>query len=74
MRACQANQRTIEGAVSTYAASSEGVPADVAGLVDENNRLIGTDAFIMDAPLCEGEYYTLDANGTVTCPNGHPHY
>ena len=59
-KSCYANQRTIEGACQTYAASNNGaMPADVAALVP---------TYIKNAPACPtfNAGYTINTSGTVT--------
>ena len=59
-KSCFANQRTIEGAAQTYAASNNGaLPAAVGDLVP---------TYIKSAPACPtfGAAYTINASGTVS--------
>lgn len=89
LKSCQANQRTIEGAISTYNASSETSYAATAQIVDSSNVLIASSyKVIQAAPKCPdsatGEFYhTLsglvngDSNtaaGTGTWNTGHQHF
>jgi type IV pilus assembly protein PilA len=65
LKSCQANQRTIEGAFQTYAASNNGT-YPTAGVVNSGNELV-TGSYIKTAPKCPGsqlEYFT--AAQTVT--------
>ncbi len=72
-RTCQANQRTIEGAVQQYVAAYQGnAVADADGIVNGANILVAGDAnndpYIKDAPTCStegGSFYFLD-DGNVT--------
>ena len=64
---CQANQRTIESAISMYQADKGAgkLPADVAELV--------TDGYLKEAPKCPSykedtdAAYNIDKQGNVTC-------
>jgi hypothetical protein len=50
LKSCQANQRTIEGAVQTYAASNNGVSdIQVAALVTPN---AAGESYIKTTPIC----------------------
>ena len=66
LKACQASQRTIDGAVQTYNANG---PAAVyaASLVDSSNVLVGPE--LKAAPKCPtaaaAAYYDTDANGVI---------
>ena len=75
-RACQANQRTIEGAARTYLADDVGnALADIDG-TDWQTGLVPD--FIATAPECPfdgSSDYSMSATGTVTCPSStHDHY
>lgn len=76
-RACQANQRTIEGAVQQYLASDEyNSIDDISGALDYSNYLIGD--YIKDVPYCPSDdsstYYIYD-DGTTDCAAGiHDHF
>jgi prepilin-type N-terminal cleavage/methylation domain-containing protein len=83
LKSCQANQRTIEGAFQTYAASNNG-GYPTAGLVDSANELI-TGGYIKTAPVCPGsskKYFTAaqtvtgdtDAAGWYAGPPAHVHF
>lgn len=50
-RTCQANLRTIDGAIQTYNASYDGVPAAMVDTVDSNHPLI-VGGFLKRAPEC----------------------
>jgi len=68
-KSCFANQRTIEGACQTYAASNDGTlpSADFAQLIPE---------YIKVRPVCQATgagAYSIDTSGTVTnCTGGSP--
>jgi prepilin-type N-terminal cleavage/methylation domain-containing protein len=72
-RSCFANQRTIEGAVQQWVASSGENDATAVTMGD----LVPN--FLVEAPICPANDagYTLTA-GTTTCPGGpnvdHGHY
>jgi hypothetical protein len=73
-RACQANLRTIDGAVQAWRAEhiSQNYPANgsiISGMV--------TDGYLKSAPTCPGDGGTyLEGNGggqstpNIACPNG----
>lgn len=68
-KSCFANQRTLEGAAQTYAASNDGTIPSVANLVP---------TYIKVLPACPGggQAYSLNASGTVadcagTANHGH---
>jgi len=66
-KSCQANQRTISGAVTTYGASV-GTPYSGAGSLDSSlTALVGASKYIKTAPKCptSKSYYHLTADGTV---------
>ena len=71
-RACQANQRTLEGAARTWLADDVGnslTGLTVATLV--------ADDMIAAAPECpeDGDNYSFTAtSGVVVCPNTHAYY
>lgn len=79
-RACQANLRTIEGAVQHYLAGTPAnAPADCDG-VAWVGVLVGPNRYIVFEPTCPtvGAHYTYDAaTGTAACTNpaadGGPH-
>lgn len=79
-RTCQANLRTIDGAVQTYYASYDRLPAGFASAsgvtVDASHPLVA-GAFLKDAPECpkyvsenagSTGYYNL--TGNITNPQG----
>ena len=82
-RTCQANQRTIAGAVQQFVAAGQGnTVAETDGVVDASNILVaggnnaaGTfvnDPYVKTAPSCSstgGSTYFLDT-GTVTGDTG----
>lgn len=76
-RSCQANQRTIEGAVQQYLAADEyNSIDDISGALDYSNYLIGD--YIKDVPYCPSDssstYYIYD-DGTTDCAAGiHDHF
>jgi type IV pilus assembly protein PilA len=75
-KTCFANQRTIEGAVQSFQASTGAMPS--VGTVNASHALI-TGGYIKNAPTCPlgGQNYAIDASGTVTTASltcGHPHY
>jgi prepilin-type N-terminal cleavage/methylation domain-containing protein len=75
-KTCFANQRTIEGAVQTYQAETENLPAP--GTVNSGYVLVA-GGFLKKAPQCPLglQNYALDASGTVTTASltcGHAHY
>ena len=75
-KTCFANQRTIEGAVQSFQASTGAVPA--VGTVNASHALI-TGSYIKRAPTCPLglQNYAIDASGTVTAASltcGHAHY
>ncbi len=76
-RACQANQRTIEGAVQQYLASDEyNSIDDISGGLDYSNYLIGD--YIKDVLYCpsdDSSTYYIYEDGTTDCPTGvHEHF
>jgi type IV pilus assembly protein PilA len=78
-RTCQANQRTIEGAVQQWAAADPSNDPTAAGALGCTGLnwvgilVTGTDPYIKDEPLCpeaDGKYF-LDTDGaTVTGDTG----
>lgn len=69
LKTCQANQRTIEGAVQQYLASNP-TATWTAHTIAADGVLVPT--YIKTAPVCPsiaGGYY-VDASGTVTGDNG----
>lgn len=74
LRTCQSNQRTIEGAVQQYLASSANATWS-AGVINDTNILTsGTSPYIKTAPKCPSAgatnfYYGVNAAGTVTADN-----
>ena len=65
LKSCMANQRTIEGAFQTYAASNNGTYPTAGDLVASNELITGS--YIKKAPICPGSlkgYFT--AGQTVT--------
>ena len=77
-RACQANQRTLEGAARTWLADAVG--NDLATLNGTNGSAVLVPGFIAVAPECPANgsnAYSFNTTGVVTCPSGvavHPHY
>jgi prepilin-type N-terminal cleavage/methylation domain-containing protein len=75
-RTCFANQRTLEGAATSYAASTGGnVPA---GTINASHVLV-SGGYIKTAPICPlgAQNYGIDASGTITAASltcGHAHY
>lgn len=65
-RTCQANLRTLDGAIQTYKASEDVWPNAVASLVDD---------YIKAAPRCpttnSAYTFTVADPPTISCPNGH---
>lgn len=75
-RSCQANQRTIEGAVQQWLAADPGNQLGAA--MDSAADLVAAD-LLVDAPTCPFDpaagTYDIDATGLTTCPTGeHAHY
>lgn len=72
-RTCQANQRTITGAVQQFvSADSTNTVAATDGVVGTSNPLVGATSYIKTAPTCSstgGGLYFL-ASGTVTGDKG----
>lgn len=76
-RTCQSNLRTIDGAVQTYYASYDALPAGFAGtgvIVNDSHPLVA-DGFLKRAPECPKaksagaqSYYLLEGN--ITDPQG----
>jgi len=71
-KSCFANQRTIEGSVQQYLASTDGsVVGDLDGNVVAGHPLVGSAAYIKEVPKCAtataAEPYVLAA-GTTDCP------
>ncbi|MDO9556768.1 MAG: type II secretion system protein [Coriobacteriia bacterium] len=67
LRTCQANQRTIEGAIQQYlAAEPTNVWVAADATVNTGNKLI-VNNYIKTAPTCPGndQVYTADTSGTV---------
>lgn len=69
-RTCQANLRTIDGAITTYNAAEETYPTTMAQLVDGK--------YLKTAPKCPtaDAYYTIDITTDpphADCPNSPPH-
>lgn len=74
-KACEANIRTIQGAVQIIRMENAGV--NLAGKLDEQHVLMDSNLF-SELPTCPsgGELYyniQVDNDGTITiaCPNGH---
>ncbi|HHY95977.1 MAG TPA: prepilin-type N-terminal cleavage/methylation domain-containing protein [Firmicutes bacterium] len=64
-KACQANLRTLEGAIAQYRAVNGAYPVNLAALVPD---------FIKAVPKCpenQDSYGYDNTNGKVTCPNNH---
>ena len=64
-KSCQANLRTIDGAIAQYYSDKGEWPAGIEELV--------TDGYLKSAPECptDGKAYTLDDKHVAQCPNGH---
>ncbi len=64
-RTCQANLRTLDGAVQTYNADQDGWPGSIADLVPD---------YVKEAPQCptDQQAYTFAAGDppTITCTGG----
>lgn len=79
LKACQANQRTIEGAAQQWVASApSGTSRAIAGTngVVNATHVLVTDGMLKSAPLCPtggADQYTL-TDGTVAMACGHAHY
>ncbi|MDI6891854.1 MAG: prepilin-type N-terminal cleavage/methylation domain-containing protein [Actinomycetota bacterium] len=73
-RTCQANLRTIDGAITTYNATEETYPP--AGEIGSGHVLI-TQHYLKTVPKCPStatnNQYTVVAGDPsyATCPNGH---
>lgn len=70
--ACQANMRTIEGAVQQYLAADPGNTVDdVWGWLEEGNPLID-EGYLMDVPYCPSDEYDtpywIYEDATTDCP------
>lgn len=65
-KSCQANLRTIDGAIAQYQADGNDVN-DLEGV----SSLVPN--YLKKAPACpqDGDAYTLDDNHVAKCPNGH---
>jgi len=87
-RTCQSNLRTIDGAVQSYYASYDSLPAGFSpATVDDNHPLI-QGGFLKRAPECPkarsengpGQYYRLEGEITnpqginAVCPGGYPNH
>lgn len=63
-RTCQANLRTIEGAINTYRASTDAYPGDIATMV--------TAGYLKRTPECPtadaGYSFTAGSPPVVVCP------
>ena len=80
-KSCQANQRTIEGAITTMKATAEGIVWN-AQVVSAESTLV--PSYLKAAPTCpgtDGGEYSVNAAGTVdgdkggaTWVEGHGHY
>jgi type IV pilus assembly protein PilA len=78
-RSCQANQRTIEGAVQQWLAAD---PVNALGVNMASAQDLVDDDLLVDAPTCPADEaaapatYAIDANGLTACPSaaGHAHY
>jgi len=76
-RSCQANQRTIEGAVQQWLAASP--DNQLGAAMDSADDLVAAQ-LLVDAPTCPFDRtagtYAIDATGRTACPSGanHPHY
>lgn len=74
-RTCQSNLRTIDGAVQTYYASYDSLPAGFVNTVNDSHPLV-VGGFLKRAPECPkarsengpGQYYNL--TGSITNPQG----
>jgi len=75
LKSCQANQRTIEGAIQTFNASLQTGQTQIkaAGILDGStttgvNQLVGTNGAIKVAPKCPGAgglFYSVNDTQTV---------
>jgi len=71
-KACQANQRTIDGAVQTYNAQGGATYPNAATLVNATNVLVatGTSQTIKSVPKCptaaDATHFYCTTNGLVT--------
>ena len=83
LKSCMANQRTIEGAFQTYAASNNGTYPS-AGDLTASNELV-TGSYLKTAPICPGSqkgYFTAaqtvtgdtDAAGWYAGTPAHSHF
>jgi type IV pilus assembly protein PilA len=85
-RTCQANLRTIDGAIQTYNASYDGVPAAMVDTVDGDHPLVA-GGFLKRAPQCpkavsagNAGYYTITGDYTdpqdlkAECPGNYPNH
>jgi type IV pilus assembly protein PilA len=84
-RTCQSNLRTIDGAVQTYYASYDQLPAGFVSVVNDQHPLV-QGGFLKRAPECpkaralgaSNTYYTLTGDITnpqgisAVCPGGYP--
>lgn len=75
-RTCQANLRTIDGAVQTYYASYDSLPAGFVATVDDTHPLV-TGGFLKRAPECPkyvadnpGSNGYYDLTGNISNPQG----
>jgi prepilin-type N-terminal cleavage/methylation domain-containing protein len=73
-RSCFANQRTVEGAYTTYVASQSVTPAPFADTTALMAALVPN--YIREAPACPaGGAYTWQQSGDLNCSApGHFHY
>ena len=76
-RSCQANLRTIDGAVQTYYASYDALPAGFSPATVNNSHPLVVGGFLKTAPECSkykadnpgsAGYYNL--TGAITNPQG----
>ncbi len=75
-RSCQANQRTIEGAVQQWLAADPG--NELGPTMASANDLVA-DELLVDAPVCPFDptagTYQIDDSGITACPSDeHEHY
>ncbi len=63
--ACQANMRTLDGAIETYYATNEAYPASIAALAPDYIREVPT------CPQSSGVYTWVGESAGVVCPDGH---
>ncbi len=79
-RTCQANLRTIDGAIQTYYASYEALPSGFTGTLNSSHPLIVAE-FLKSAPHCPkasangvSSLYTIVSSGSTAvaqCPQSY---